>query len=162
MMKRHVLIAGATGIGKTRTLQGMAEALSDAGVPVFVTDIKGDLSGMAVEGEPKDCIAKRAAETGTDWQPTAYPMEFFALGGVGAGIPLRSTVTDFGPLLMAKVLGLNGTQESALALIFHWADTAGLALLDLKDLRAVIQFLTSDEGKAELKGIGGCRRPPQG
>ncbi|MDN4478442.1 DUF853 family protein [Demequina sp. SYSU T00039] len=157
MMNRHGLIAGATGTGKTRTLQGMAEALSDAGVPVFVTDIKGDLSGMAREGEPKDFIATRAADIGQEWEPRAYPMEFYALGApdLSAGIPLRTTVTDFGPLLMAKVLGLTDIQESALGLVFHWADTNGLALLDLKDLRAVIQHLTSDEGKAELKGIGG-------
>jgi DNA helicase HerA-like ATPase len=155
MLNRHGLIAGATGTGKTRTLQGMAEALSDAGVPVFVSDIKGDLSGMAVPGELKDFITKRAADIGQDWSPAAYPLEFFSLGGIGKGIPIRTTVTDFGPLLMAKVLGLNATQESSLSLIFHWADQAGLALLDLVDLRAAIHFLTSDEGKAELKGIGG-------
>jgi DNA helicase HerA-like ATPase len=124
-------------------------------VPVFVSDIKGDLSGMAVPGEPKDFIAARAADIGQAWSPAAYPLEFYSLGGVGKGVPLRTTVTDFGPLLMAKVLGLNATQESSLSLIFHWADKAGLALLDLIDLRAAIQFLTSDEGKDELKGIGG-------
>jgi len=155
MMNRHGLIAGATGTGKTRTLQGLAESLSDAGVPVFVTDIKGDLSGMAVAGEHKDFIDKRAADIGQDWSASAYPVEFYALGGIGKGVPLRTTVTDFGPLLMAKVLGLTDVQESAMGLIFHWADTNGLALLDLKDLRAVIQFLNTDEGKDELKLIGG-------
>jgi DNA helicase HerA-like ATPase len=155
MMNRHGLIAGATGTGKTRTLQGFAESLSDAGVPVFVTDIKGDLSGMAVAGEPKDFIDKRAADIGQEWAPRAYPLEFYALGGIGKGVPLRTTVTDFGPLLMSKVLGLTDVQESAMGLIFYWADTNGLALLDLKDLRAVIQFLNSDEGKPELKDIGG-------
>lgn len=155
MMNRHGLIAGATGTGKTRTLQGLAESLSDAGVPVFVTDIKGDLSGMAVEGESKDFIDARAADIGQEWAPKAYPLEFYALGGIGKGVPLRTTVTDFGPLLMSKVLGLTDVQESAMGLIFHWADTNGLALLDLKDLRAVIQFLNSDEGKPELKEIGG-------
>ncbi|MCB2412441.1 DUF853 domain-containing protein [Demequina sp. TTPB684] len=155
MMNRHGLIAGATGTGKTRTLQGLAESLSDAGVPVFVTDIKGDLSGMAVEGEPKDFIDERAADIGQEWAAKAYPLEFYALGGIGKGVPLRTTVTDFGPLLMSKVLGLTDVQESAMGLIFHWADTNGLALLDLKDLRAVIQFLNSDEGKPELKDIGG-------
>lgn len=155
MMNRHGLIAGATGTGKTRTLQGLAESLSDAGVPVFVTDIKGDLSGLAVAGEPQDFIAARAEDIGQDWSPKAYPVEFYALGGIGKGVPIRTTVTDFGPLLMSKVLGLSDVQESALGLIFHWADTNGLALLDLKDLRAVIQFLDSDEGKPELKSIGG-------
>src|SRR6188768_2504246 len=155
MLNRHGLIAGATGTGKTRTLQLMAEGLSDAGVAVFVADIKGDLTGMAVDGEPKEFIAKRAADIGQDWSPASYPLEFYSLGGLGQGVPIRTTVTDFGPLLLSKVLGLNETQESSLSLIFHWADTSKLALLDLKDLRAVIQYLTSKEGKAELAGIGG-------
>jgi len=155
MLNRHGLVAGATGTGKTRTLQGMAEGLSDAGVPVFVSDIKGDLSGMAVPGEPKDFITARMADIGQPWEPKSYPVEFYSLGGIGKGVPIRTTVSDFGPLLMSKVLGLNATQESSLALIFHWADKNGLALLDLIDLRATIQFLTSDEGKEELKGIGG-------
>jgi len=155
MMNRHGLVAGATGTGKTRTLQLMAEGLSAAGVPVFVADIKGDLSGMAIDGEPKDFIAKRATDIGQDWSPASFPLEFYSLGGIGQGVPIRTTVTDFGPLLMSKVLGLNDTQESSLGLIFHWADTNRLALLDLNDLRAVIQFLTSKEGKAELAGIGG-------
>ena len=155
MMNRHGLIAGATGTGKTRTLQGLAESLSDAGVPVFVTDIKGDLSGLAVEGEAQDFIAARAADIGQDWSPRSYPVEYYALGGIGKGVPIRTTVTDFGALLLSKVLGLSDVQESALGLIFHWADTNGLGLLDLKDLRAVIQFLDSDEGKDELKTIGG-------
>src|SRR5690606_12277010 len=85
MLNRHGLIAGATGTGKTRTLQGMAEALSDAGVPVFVSDIKGDLSGMAVPGELKDFIAKRTADVGQEWSPKAYPLEFYSLGGIGKG-----------------------------------------------------------------------------
>ena len=155
MMNRHGLVAGATGTGKTRTLQLMAEGLSSVGVPVFVADIKGDLSGMAIDGEPKDFIAKRTADIGQDWTPASYPLEFYSLGGIGQGVPIRTTVTDFGPILMSKVLGLNDTQESSLGLIFHWADSNKLALLDLNDLRAVIQFLTSKEGKAELAGIGG-------
>jgi len=155
MLNRHGLIAGATGTGKTRTLQGLAEGLSDAGVPVFVSDIKGDLSGMAVEGEPNEFIAARAADIGQEWSPKKFPLEFYSLGGIGKGVPIRTTVTDFGPLLMGKVLGLNPTQESSLGLIFHWADKQGLLLLDLKDLRAIITYLTSDEGKAELQGIGG-------
>src|SRR5690606_2505596 len=155
MMNKHGLIAGATGTGKTRTLQGLAEGLSEAGVPVFVSDIKGDLSGMAVEGAPQGFIDKRAADIGQEWSPRAFPLEYYSLGGIGKGVPIRTTVTEFGPLLMAKVLGLNATQESSLGLIFHWADAQGLALLDLKDLRSTIAFLVSDEGKAELKGIGG-------
>ncbi|HEV6953035.1 MAG TPA: helicase HerA-like domain-containing protein [Promicromonospora sp.] len=155
MLNRHGLVAGATGTGKTKTLQGMAEGLSQAGVPVFLADVKGDLSGLAVPGADNPNIAERAAGIGQDWVPTQYPVEFYSLGGIGKGVPIRTTVTDFGPLLMSKVLGLNATQESSLSLIFHWADSKGLALLDLKDLQSVIAYLTSDEGKAELKGIGG-------
>ncbi|MBD7982222.1 helicase HerA-like domain-containing protein [Oerskovia merdavium] len=155
MLNRHGLVAGATGTGKTKTLQGMAEGLSDAGVPTFVADIKGDLSGLAVPGVSGEKILDRTASIGQDWKPTTYPVEFYSLGGLGKGIPIRTTVSDFGPLLLAKVLGLNDTQESSLGLIFHWADTQGLALLDLKDLQSTIAYLTSDDGKAELKGIGG-------
>jgi DNA helicase HerA-like ATPase len=155
MMNRHGLVAGATGTGKTKTLQGMAEGLSSAGVPVFVADIKGDLSGLAAPGTASDKLLARAASIGQDWRATTFPVEFYTLGGQGTGTPIRTTVTDFGPLLLAKVLGLNATQESSLGLIFHWADTQGLALLDLKDLQAAIAYLVSDEGKAELKGIGG-------
>ncbi|TGJ97357.1 DUF853 domain-containing protein [Actinotalea fermentans ATCC 43279 = JCM 9966 = DSM 3133] len=155
MLNRHGLVAGATGTGKTKTLQGMVEGLSDAGVPTFVADIKGDLSGLAAPGTSGEKILERTASIGQDWEPTTYPVEFYSLGGLGKGIPIRTTVSDFGPLLLSKVLGLNGTQESSLGLIFHWADTQGLALLDLKDLQATIAYLTSDDGKAELKGIGG-------
>ncbi len=155
MMNRHGLVAGATGTGKTKTLQGMAEGLSAAGVPVFVADIKGDLSGLAAPGTASDRLLERTTSIGQDWRATSFPVEFYTLGGVGSGTPIRTTVTDFGPLLLSKVLGLNTTQESSLGLIFHWADTQGLALLDLKDLQAVIAYLVSDEGKAELKGIGG-------
>src|SRR6478736_4125128 len=107
MMNRHGLVAGATGTGKTKTLQLMTEGLSAAGVPVFVADIKGDLSGMAIDGEPKDFIAKRAADIGQEWAPASFPLEFYSLGGIGQGVPIRTTVTDFGPLLLSKVLGLN-------------------------------------------------------
>lgn len=154
-LNRHGLVAGATGTGKTKTLQGMAEGLSAQGVPVFLADIKGDLSGLAVEGPDNPKVAERAASIGQTWTPTSYPVEFYSLGGLGTGVPIRTTVTDFGPLLLSKVLGLNATQSSSLELIFHWADTQQLALLDLKDLQATIAYLTSDEGKQELKGIGG-------
>ena len=155
VLNRHGLVAGATGTGKTKTLQLMAEQLAGQGVPVFLADIKGDLSGMAVAGEPNDRITARAASIGEQWDPTAYPTEFLSLGGLGTGIPIRATITSFGPTLLSKVLGLNATQESSLALVFHYADAQGLALLDLKDLRAVIQHLTSDEGKVDLKALGG-------
>ena len=155
MLNRHGLVAGATGTGKTKTLQLMAEQLSANGVPVFAADIKGDLSGMSVPGEAGEKIAARAASVGQTWTPTSYPVEFYALGGQGTGIPLRVTMTAFGPLLLSKVLGLNETQESSLGLVFHYADQAGLPLLDLADLRAVVQYLTSDDGKADLKNLGG-------
>lgn len=155
MMNRHGLVAGATGTGKTKTLQVMTEGLAAAGVPVFVADVKGDLSGLSVPGTPNDKLLARTQSLGQEWVPTATPVEFLTLGGLGTGVPVRTTVTDFGPLLLAKVLGLNQTQESSLGLIMHWADAQGLALLDLKDLQATIAFLVGDEGKAELKGIGG-------
>lgn len=154
-MNRHGLIAGATGTGKTRTLQLLAEGLSNAGVPVFLTDIKGDLTGLTQPGIASPQLAERCAKQGQKWEAQAFPTEFYALGGQGVGIPIRTTVTDFGPLLLAKVLGLNETQESALSLIFHWADQEGLALIDLSDLRTVVTYLTSDEGKSELTEIGG-------
>ncbi len=155
MLNRHGLVAGATGTGKTKTLQLMAEQLSDAGVPVFLADIKGDVSGLGAAGSASERITTRAADTGTDWQPRGFPCEFLSLGGRGAGIPVRATVTAFGPLLLSKVLGLNDTQESSLGLVFHYADRAGLPLLDLKDLRAVVSYLVSAEGKDDLKGLGG-------
>jgi len=155
MLNRHGLVAGATGTGKTKTLQLMAEQLSAGGVPVFAADIKGDLSGLSTPGEGSEKITARAASVGQEWKATGFPVEFFALGGQGTGIPLRVTMTAFGPTLLSKVLGLNDTQESSLGLIFHYADHAGLALLDLADLREVIKWLTSDEGKADLKDLGG-------
>jgi len=156
MLNRHGLVAGATGTGKTKTLQLIAEQLSDAGVPVFLADIKGDVSGMAAPGQESDRIKQRATDTATQWQAKGFPVEFLNLGGQGGtGVPVRATMTSFGPLLLSKVLGLNETQESSLQLVFHFADKAGLALLDLKDLRAVISHLTSDEGKADLEQLGG-------
>ena len=162
MINRHGLVAGATGTGKTKTLQLMAEQLSAAGVPVFLADVKGDLSGMASPGTPSDKTAARASDVGQQWTPTSYPTEFYSLGGQGTGIPIRVTVTSFGPTLLAKVLELNPTQESSLGLVFHYADKAGLPLLDLKDLRAVVSYLVSDAGKAELDGLGGLSKATAG
>ncbi len=155
MVNRHGLVAGATGTGKTRTLQGLAEQLAAKGVPVFAADIKGDLSGVATPGEPSDKLLARTRAIGQDWRPEASVVEYYALGGIGKGVPVRATVSGFGPLLLSKVLGLNETQESSLGLVFHYADQHGLALVDLSDLRAVLMYLTSDEGKAELKTLGG-------
>ncbi|MCA6095162.1 DUF853 domain-containing protein [Streptomyces sp. SCA3-4] len=155
VLNRHGLVAGATGTGKTKTLQLIAEQLSAQGVPVFLADVKGDISGISAPGAPGEGVRTRAAEVGQEWAPAAFPTEFYALGGIGTGIPLRATVTDFGPVLLAKVLGLNRTQEQSLGLIFHYADGKGLELVDLKDLRAVVAFLASEEGRPELQGIGG-------
>jgi DNA helicase HerA-like ATPase len=155
MTNRHGLIAGATGTGKTRTLQLLAEQFSAHGVPVFAADIKGDLSGVGTAGTPNDKLLARTAEIGQDWQGAGFPVEYFSLGGRGNGVPIRATVAGFGPLLLSKVLGLNATQESSLGLVFHYAEKAGLTLLDLADLRAVLSYLISDEGKGELAGLGG-------
>ncbi|MEU1532156.1 helicase HerA-like domain-containing protein [Streptomyces fagopyri] len=155
MLNRHGLVAGATGTGKTKTLQLIAEQLSAQGVPVFLADVKGDMSGISAPGLPQEKVRARAEEVHQAWTPAGCPAEFLALGGLGHGIPVRATVTSFGPVLLSKVLQLNQTQEQSLGLIFHYADQKGLELFDLKDLRAVVAFLSSDEGKQELKGIGG-------
>ncbi|MEU6945703.1 helicase HerA-like domain-containing protein [Streptomyces sp. NPDC046316] len=155
MLNRHGLVAGATGTGKTKTLQLIAEQLSANGVPVFLADIKGDVSGISAPGADGGKVRERAAQVGQEWTATGFPCEFYGLGGVGQGIPVRATVTSFGPVLLSKVLQLNQTQEQSLGLIFHYADQKGLELVDLKDLRAVVAFLVSDVGKPELKGIGG-------
>ena len=155
MLNRHGLIAGATGTGKTVTLRVIAEQLSEAGVPVFMADIKGDLAALAEPGAADGPAPERAAELGFDYEPTTFPVEFLSLGGIGPGVPVRVTVSDFGPMLLAKILGANQTQEDSLALVFRYADQHGLPLLDLSDLRALLTFLESDEGKPELDGIGG-------
>ena len=155
MMNRHGLVAGATGTGKTITLQTIAEQLSAAGVPVFAADIKGDLSGIGAAGAPGGPAEKRMTELGLPFAPAAAPVEYLSLGGIGPGAPVRATVSDFGPQLLGKVLKANETQEQSLALVFHYADEKGLPLLDLSDLRALLTFLDSDAGKGELEGIGG-------
>ena len=160
MVNRHGLIAGATGTGKTRTLQLIAEQLSAAGVPVFVADIKGDLSGLGVPGDSNDRISSRAKETGYPWKPAAFPVEFLSLTGK-QGAQLRATVSSFGPLLLAKVLDLNPTQASVLALVFKYCDDKGLLLIDFSDLRAVLQYLTG-EGADELQSYGGMSKATVG
>jgi DNA helicase HerA-like ATPase len=154
LANRHGLIAGATGTGKTRTLQLLTEQLSAQGVPVFVADMKGDLSGLAMPGEATDRVSSRAADIGWDWKPKGVPVEFVSLTG-GLGVQLRATVSSFGPLLLGKVLSLNDTQTSVLTMVFKYADDNGLPLLDFTDLRAVLQFLVSEEGKTALAQYGG-------
>ena len=162
MTNRHGLVAGATGTGKTKTLQVLAEQLSAAGVPVFAADIKGDLSGIASEGTSSEKLLERTESIGQAWQPAASPTEFFSLGGLGSGGPIRASIDSFGPLLLSKVLGLNSTQESSLGLVFHYAKKAELPLVDLADLRAVVSHLVSAEGKAELAELGGLSKATAG
>lgn len=152
MMNRHGLIAGATGTGKTKSLQLIAEQLSAQGVPVFLADLKGDLSGIATPGETSPKVTTRASDTGYNWHGAGFPVEFLSLTGT-RGAQLRATISSFGPLLLAKVLGLNDTQTSVLSMVFKYCDDKGLLLLDLSDLRAVLQYL-SDDGADELKTYG--------
>ncbi len=156
MFNRHGLVAGATGTGKTKTLQVMAEQLSMAGVPVFISDIKGDISGLGAPGVANERVAARVTQLGlTDYLPRAFPVEFHTLVRDKPGVRLRASVQSFGPILFAKVLELNETQESVLSLTFKYAEDKGMALVSLGDLRALLNHLDSDEGKAEMKEYGG-------
>ncbi len=160
MMNRHGLVAGATGTGKTKTLQLLAGQLSAAGVPVFVADMKGDLTGLVAPGVSNAKIEERAKAIGIPFAPAAAPVEFVSLTGQ-EGTPIRATVSSFGPLLLARALDLNNTQQSVLALVFKFCDDRGLLLLDLSDLRAVLQFLTG-EGATELASYGGMSKATVG
>ena len=155
MLNRHGLICGATGTGKTKTLQILAGALSRAGVPCFVADIKGDVTGMAAPGDasnPK--IVERMTSLGLPYEPQGHPVEFLSLSGK-LGAQVRATVHSFGPLLLSKVLDLNDTQSAVLTLVFRYCDDQAYPLLDLKDLVATLKFLASDDGKPALEDYGG-------
>ena len=162
---RHGLIAGATGTGKTVTLQRMAEAFSQIGVPVFMADVKGDLAGLSQTGEPKPKIAERIRQLGiTDFSYTACPVVFWDVFGA-QGHPVRATVSEMGPLLLARLLGLNETQQGVLTLVFKIADDHGLLLLDLKDLRAMLQHVgdnakkfTTQYGNISAASVGAIQR----
>ena len=160
MMNRHGLVAGATGTGKTKTLQLMAEQLSAQGVPVFLADLKGDLSGIAAPGESSPKVLERAKAVGVAFTPAAFPAEFVGLSGRN-GVPLRATVSSFGPLLLARAFQLNETQQSVLAMVFKLCDDQKLLLLDLADLKAVLQYL-SGEGAGELAAYGGLSKATVG
>ena len=165
MFNRHLLVAGATGTGKTRTLQLLAEGLSAAGSSVLLCDVKGDLTGLGEAGASSEKLLARTAANGQEWVSSSFPIELLSLGGADSqfpGVPVRAEISDFGPILLARALSLNTTQEQALQLIFAWADGQGLELVDLPDLRAVISFLTSDEGKDELATIGGVSKATAG
>jgi len=148
-MNRHGLIAGATGTGKTKTLQGIAEGLSKASVPVLLMDIKGDLSGLAEPGSAEPFILERSNAAGVAYTPQGFPVEFLSLSDE-KGARLRATVSEFGPILLAKILGLNDTQEGIVSVIFKFCDDHQLPLLDLKDFIRVIQYV-GKEGKAEFE-----------
>ncbi|ADQ18977.1 protein of unknown function DUF853 NPT hydrolase [Leadbetterella byssophila DSM 17132] len=152
-MNRHGLIAGATGTGKTKTLQGLAEGLSKASVPVLLMDIKGDLSGLAKPGTAESFILERSDAAGVSYTPQGFPVEFLSLSEE-KGARLRATVSEFGPILLSKILGLNDTQEGIVSVIFKYCDDNQLPLLDLKDFIRVIQFV-SNEGKASFEGSYG-------
>src|SRR6478735_10584532 len=160
MMNRHGLVAGATGTGKTKTLQLMTEGLSAAGVPVFVADIKGDVAGLATPGQTSPRVEARAKETGVAWRPSGFPIELLSLTGK-LGAQLRATVSAFGPLALGKVMGLNDTQASVLALVFKYCDDRKLPLLDLKDLRAVLNHLTG-AGADVQRDYGGISKASVG
>jgi len=147
-MNRHGLISGATGTGKTKTLQMISEQLSEAGVPTLLMDIKGDLSGLAVAGTPNAGITDRHTKIGSEWSPSAYPVEFLTLSDE-PGARLRATVLEFGPLLFSRMLGLNETQSSLVALVYKFCDDKHLPLLDLKDFKKVLEYITG-EAKANV------------
>ncbi|MBN2862989.1 MAG: DUF853 family protein [Bacteroidales bacterium] len=148
-MNRHGLIAGATGTGKTKTLQIISEQLSERGIPVLVMDIKGDLSGLAVPGEKKPFILERYSKIGLSYSIKGFPVELLSLSEQD-GVRLRATVSEFGPVLLSRILDLNDTQAGIIAVIFKFCDDRGMPLLDLKDLKKVIRYIT-DEGKEQLE-----------
>jgi uncharacterized protein len=164
LANRHGLVTGATGTGKTVTLQAMAEGFSRAGVPVFAADIKGDLSGVAAKGEGKDFLLQRAKEVGIAYEADTFPVIFWDMFGE-QGHPIRATVSEMGPLLLARLMGLNETQEGVLNIVFRVADEQGLLLLDLKDLRAMLVWvsenaksLSAQYGNVSAASVGAIQR----
>src|SRR5215831_18258547 len=164
LANRHGLVAGATGTGKTVTLQVLAEGFSRAGVSVFAADVKGDLSGVAAMGEAKEALVKRAKDMGLDYKPDQFPVVFWDLFGE-QGHPVRATISEMGPLLLARLMDLNDVQEGVLNITFRVADEQGLLLLDLKDLRAMLAFvaehaseLTTQYGNVSKQTIGTIQR----
>lgn len=148
---RHGLIAGATGTGKTVSLMTLAEGFSRQGVPVFLTDIKGDISGLGVAGTPNDKLLQRAAEIGVEgYQTEANPVVFWDLAGI-QGHALRTTVSEMGPTLLGRILGLNDTQSGILDIVFQLADDQGLLLLDLDDLRAMLNLVANERKEVSAK-----------
>ncbi len=152
-LNRHGLIAGATGTGKTKTLQTISELLSDASIPVLLMDVKGDLSGIAAAGTVNDKLTERYQKLQLTYEPTAYPVELLSLTG-REGVRLRATVSEFGPVLLSKILGLNDTQGGVIALIFKYCDDNKMPLLNLQDFVKVLQYI-GDEGKGDIEKLYG-------
>ncbi|WP_027388336.1 helicase HerA-like domain-containing protein [Chryseobacterium gregarium] len=149
-INRHGLVAGATGTGKTKTLQVFAEQLSHQGIPSLVLDIKGDLSGIAEAGTENPAIKERYAKTQLPYTPQPFPVELMTISGA-RGVKLRATVTEFGPVLLSKILQLNQTQQSIMSIVFKYCDDKGLPLIDMNDLKKVLQYVTENpQGKVEL------------
>ena len=148
-LNRHGLIAGATGTGKTKTIQVLSEQLSSCGIPVLMMDIKGDFSGVAKAGEEKDFIKERHAKLNIPYSVSSFPVELMSLSKQ-EGVRLRSTVSEFGPVLFSRILDLNDTQAGVVSIIFKYCDDNKMPLLDLKDIKKVINYIT-DEGKAEIE-----------
>jgi uncharacterized protein len=164
LANRHGLVTGATGTGKTVSLQVMAEGFARAGVPVFAADIKGDLSGISEVGEPKDFIVKRASDMGLTFQPDRFSTVFWDVFGE-QGHPVRATVSEMGPLLLSRMMDLNDVQEGVLNIAFKVADEQGLLLLDMKDLRSILSFiaehaadLTTQYGNVSKQTVGTIQR----
>lgn len=147
---RHGLIAGATGTGKTKTLQNLAEQLSKNGVPTLLMDIKGDLSGISRAGTGNPKIEERHSKIGTPWEGTAFPVEFLSISDE-KGVKMRATISEFGPVLLSKILGLNDTQSGVVSMIFKYCDDKRLPLLDIKDFRKICQHLQTPEGKQAIE-----------
>jgi len=158
MMNRHGLVTGATGSGKTRTLQLLAEQLSAAGVPVFMPDMKGDISGMAKVGIANDKINERANALGIQYTPSGYAVELYSLSGK-VGAQMRATVTEFGPVLLSKILELNEVQSGVMMILFKYADDKDLPIVDLNDLKKVLNYLSEGAGAAEIKNDYGKISP---
>src|SRR5689334_1391170 len=158
MMNRHGLVTGATGSGKTRTLQVIAEQLSAAGVSVFMPDMKGDLSGFAKAGTVNERITERANALGIKYSPSDFPVEIYSLSGK-LGAQMRATVTEFGPVLLSKILELNDTQTGVLNIIFKYADDKNLPIVDFNDLKKVLNYLTEDKGAEEIREAYGKISP---
>src|SRR6266571_2537320 len=165
LANRHGLVTGATGTGKTVSLQVMAEGFARAGVPVFAADIKGDLSGISATGEAKDFIVKRANDMGLAFQPDRFSAVFWDVFGE-QGHPVRATVTEMGPLLLSRMLDLNDVQEGVLNVAFRVADENGLTLIDMKDLRALLDAIVPDTARkgpdADEDPLAAIRKAAQG